>query len=372
MRKSVALMAAVGAFCALSSSARSQTYKYYDLGASYYAYGINPGATVVNGTVTWIAGTDTVASSPDEAFYIPITWSVSGTTYTPTIGTQVLLHSTLNPIGSTDEGSEATGVNDSGNVCGYYSYTGSGTVTNQGFVVTAGATPSVYALMKTPAGSELTFAYAINKNNDVAGWDDQMNIAYYWTPGSTYITSVSSPSTVPTAAKFFAVNDSEVYAGFANFYGTGQGQDEVAGTYTGSTWTELTAAGSQSMALGINDSGQVCGTSSGEIWRYSSSTLTQIGTSSDDPGAAYGINGAGYVVGEFTSTSSPSSHAFVSPSGSTLTDLNSTTVVTNLPSGTVLEYAYAIDYRNGTKGDIVGVSAVGPRGTKHGFLLVQN
>jgi len=130
--------------------------------------------------------------------------------------------------------------------------------------------------------------------------------------------------------------------------------------------TDLGALGSdwESMAFGINDSGQVVGYSApfqqdlGTAFLWENGTMTSLGTLGGDHSGAYAINNAGQVVGRSrTATGSYDSQAFLWENGS----------MTNL--GTLGgDRSVAYDINN--NGIVVGLSDVS--GTDYHAFIWQN
>ncbi len=122
--------------------------------------------------------------------------------------------------------------------------------------------------------------------------------------------------------------------------------------------------GYYSYAYGINNSGQVVGsstTASGDqhAFLYSGGTMIDLGTLPGGSNSyAAGINNSGQVVGSSDFNGNPSfvSHAFLYSAGA-LTDLNN---LVSLPSGVYLTYPIGIN-------DLGQIAANGSNG--HGYLL---
>jgi probable HAF family extracellular repeat protein len=153
----------------------------------------------------------------------------------------------------------------------------------------------------------------------------------------------------------YGINDSGQVVGesytsggwHAFLYEDGQMQD--LGTLPGGTY---------SVAYGINDSGQVVGSSGGHAFLYSNGQMQDLGTL---PGGTYceasAINDSGQVVG-YAYDSSGETHAFLYSNGQ-MQDLNS---LIPAGSGWFLFYARGIN----TSGQIVGTGAI--NGPPRAFL----
>jgi probable HAF family extracellular repeat protein len=119
--------------------------------------------------------------------------------------------------------------------------------------------------------------------------------------------------------------------------------------WNGTAATDLgSLSGSSSFAYGINNAGQVVGTSNGHALLWSGSTLTDLGNLGGSYAAAMGINNAGQMVG-YSFTASGAQHAILW-NGTTATDLNSLLDASLVGAGWVLNRATDIN----DQGVIVG------------------
>ncbi len=126
------------------------------------------------------------------------------------------------------------------------------------------------------------------------------------------------------------------------------------------TMTDLgTLGGSESRAMGINDSGQVVGhseisgNSAQHTFIYDGTTMTDLGTLGGSESRAYGINDSGTAVGSSRISGNSAQHAFIYD-GTTdgMIDLN-----TFLPAESDWDsLEYASDINN--SGQIVGTGII--------------
>jgi probable HAF family extracellular repeat protein len=290
------------------------------LGGNYsQAFGINASGQVVGYSVT--AGSSTAGASQDAFLY-------SG--------------GTMTDLGTLPGGSEsiAYGINASGQIVGD-SITAS-TGYWHAFLYSDGTMTDL-----GPGG-----ANAINDSGQaVGGLGSDLLFAFSYWNGITTDIGVFFTGTYADASEAEGINASGQVMGFLQFtpYAT------HAFLYSGGHMTDLGTLGeSNSVAKGINAGGQVVGyaytAGQAELaFLYSDGTMTDLG-----PGAAYGINDSGQIVG-----GESNGDAFLYSNGSMI-DLNSL-----LPAGSgwQLEDATAIN----DSGQIVGYGTIG--GQTHAFLM---
>ena len=130
-----------------------------------------------------------------------------------------------------------------------------------------------------------------------------------------------------------------------------------------------TLGGSSSFATGINDSGQVVGysfTTGGETHAFITGPggvgMTDLGTLGGSNSFATGINDSGQGVGySFTTGFAP--HAFITgPGGMGMTDLNS---FADLPDGVFLSEAQGIN----NLGQLIAFAAIVPEPASYALML---
>jgi probable HAF family extracellular repeat protein len=246
----------------------------------------------------------------------------------------------------------ANGINDLGQIAGN-GFNANGDI--QAAVWTPGAPPSMRFL-----GTPPDFSGDINNAGQVTG-------QHQFGPGE-YRAALFSNGRIqdlgaPGPSAGYAINAHGQVAGFLSI---SLGHDH-AFLYTNGQLTDLGAfSGGHSDAYGINDAGQVVGSSlvagvdgGPNTWRafeYSSGALHELGIGGDFS-IAWDINNAGQVVGEWRPSSENGSHAFVYKDG----------VVQDLGNlGGDSTYALSINDR----GDIVGYGSTG-LGPLHGFIYVD-
>lgn len=317
----------------LSAAGNATTYTYVDLGAYNGAYAIT------QGTTGYIVGTNT--SSGHTAFYIPYTMATLGTGGTIALLPGYSASYGLGVANLTGGGAEMVGWEDGSRpqaiTC----------------VFTTTTTPTaVFTSVMAP-----TSGFGINASGHYCGWYDGTRTGPQGiSDGGTIIDPAPNSSTA------YAINANGVIIGVDTVVGTGT----YAAVASGGGWSDI-LLGMSAVAINDNSSYAIAGSDGGPCF-YDSSTKTDIGTYQ---GSATGINTSDTVVGYYVNGSS-AEHAFVAYGNSTLVDLNSTAVVTNLPSAATLVSANAIN----NAGYIVGTSTVLTQQGKlwvnvpHGFLLV--
>jgi probable HAF family extracellular repeat protein len=255
-------------------------------------------------------------------------------------------------------------INASGQVTGYYSYSGG----DSGFLASGGAMTSIPSL-----GSSYSFAYGINDSGQVVGISGSDAFLYN---SSTHtlidLTATDHVTLGGSVAQANGINDSGQIVGQARNSSTNQ-----AFVYSGGTMTNLStsAGGGQGYAEAINAGGQITGqqvftgTNAGtHAFLYTGGTgaadtggsMKNLGTIGGSSGTSigYDVNASGEVVGESMVNNGSIFHAFVY-NGTSMVDLFSGSAYTGYNS-----QAFAID----TAGDVVGVYSSSSFSGTHGYL----
>jgi probable HAF family extracellular repeat protein len=287
--KRITLTLFAGFFLATGFSQAAPTYTVTDIGtfggSSSRAYGINDSGQVVG-----------MAVGSGNLFSHAFLYSNGITTDLGTLGGTYSI---------------AYGINNSGQIVGFsndssgrnraFSYSGSN-MTDLGAV----------------GGLNESVALGINNNGQIVGTLSNGVHSFLYSGGSMTVLGIQG-FVVSTA-----INDSSQIVGYTN------DQAIRAFLYSGSITIDLgTLGGSESVAYGINNNGQVVGyafTKGGQLhaFRYNSNIgMTDLGTLGGADSVAVGINDNNEVVGwASVDNNSTSTHAFVY-SDNVMTDLNS-------------------------------------------------
>ncbi len=342
-----AVLAAIAAFAALAAGALAgQPYTLTDLGN----LGSSATATAVSTVASQprVVGDGTETSGNSSAWY-----------WTQGAGMIDLGPTLVTDLGST--GSQATGVNASGQIVGTYSTSSlaNGNYESEpiynGFVSTNGGTPTEMAL---PAGFAIETLSGINNNGLVAGWGEMPSDPTV--RPFTYNVNTKAFTPLGTASG----NSIEVNAVNATGWLAGQGGTSVITAYTwnGTAWNNLgSVADKTTYSYGIDANGDVVGYSLNSANKkmafycpYNGSSwgtpvdLGVIPSSADTASIAKGINDQGQIVGYEYATAISAATAFLS--GTTSGSAVALSSLVSNTNGWTLEQATAID----NTGDIVG------------------
>jgi probable HAF family extracellular repeat protein len=189
---------------------------------------------------------------------------------------------------------------------------------------------------RTPVGSLLdqpynqTFATAINNRGQVVGFSDANpnDPTVSWSVLHAIISTNGKATDLGTLpggyySQASAINDQGQVVGYSNFEKTENVfQKNHAFLYSNGTMSDLgTLGGTQSYATGINNAGQIVGSSTltsnveGAVhaFLYQNGAMHDLGTLGGQSSWAYGINHAGHIVGTSQTGATTSNQYGVSP-----------------------------------------------------------
>ena len=257
--------------------------------------------------------------------------------------------------------SEATGINDSGEVVGFAMETNNGIYVpgnyDQAFSESAGTVTNLGTLGGDGAGAE-----GVNSSGEIVGWSETASDVGGNGKTHPFLYENGTMTNLGDfGANFSLGNGYTSLASAINASGQVAGGAETSTTaqhaflYTNGTKTDLgTLGGLTSKAFALNDSGQVVGVSNladgyTVAFLYSNGQMTSLGTLGGTESQALGINDAGEIIGtSYTTTGSNDSFLYtagtgmqdldklyssmlVSQTGTTagFTDLNGVTAINN-------------------------------------------
>jgi probable HAF family extracellular repeat protein len=261
---------------------------------------------------------------------------------------------TFSDVGDPNGNSVASGINDLGQIVGYYSDSSGAT---HGFLYSSG----IYTTLNEPFGTSGTFAYGINDAGQVLGQyidgtDNLQTFIFYPSMSGNFFTGYLGFSVFNSPTQLFGISDAGFVGeykdstntshsvlvngsyfllsdpfGFNRTFAHGiNNADQSVGyymdpnntahgfLYSGGNYTTIDdpLGTNGTFAYGINDLGQIVGTyiDSNKIphgFLYSGGNYTTI----DDPlgtygTTAYGINDAGQIVGQYTDANA-ATHGFL-------------------------------------------------------------
>jgi hypothetical protein len=207
-----------------------------------------------------------------------------------TIGIADYACTVLNVPGSSS--TRANGINNTGQITGYYELTGTHTYT---YASAAGT----YSAVADPAGSSATYAYGINDSGQLAGYSvNSTAINGFVRTGSTYST-IAAPGATNTYA-FGIDSTGQVVGAYENASGTAQGFLWNSGLFS----TFAVPGANATYAYGINNSGEVAGTFTTAAGLVAGFTLSNGNfVTKSVPGATQtfvrGLNNWGDLVGNY-------------------------------------------------------------------------
>jgi probable HAF family extracellular repeat protein len=238
-------------------------------------------------------------------------------------------------------GSNATAINNSGQVVGYAGTAGGAAIHA---TIWNGTTSADLGILGR--GYYYSFGYGINDSGQVVGLSASdigpfLGRATIW--NGTTLTDLGTLGGSHSWA--YSINNSGQVVGYAD---TSTG-DAHATIWNGTTPTDLgTLGGNSSFASGINNSGQVVGwseTSDGAVHAtiWNGTTPTDLGTLGGGYSRATGINDSGQVVGDSNTFGDPNNQHATIWNGTTPTDLNDFLSVSRVNEGWILDKATGIN-----------------------------
>jgi probable HAF family extracellular repeat protein len=283
-----------------------------------------------------ISATTTGAEAADatESYTLTVTPITAPTSYTFT--------TIDDPLGAVS--SQVFGINDSGEMVGYYVDANDST---HGFMLKNGVFTTIDDPNASPAIGYGTQALGINDAGQIVGWyADSSGITHGFVYDANGFTTLDSPW-LPNG--LYGINN----------FGQIVGDSSSGGIeYSGGVFTTLAGT---SGAFGINDQGQIVGNyldSQGSQHGYLDNNGTLTTVDDNSPGAsqttAFGINNQSQIVGAYT-TSTSGVNGFIDNAGA----------FTNLNDPSSNNYTLSSGINN--EGQIVGYY-VDSSGTQHGFL----
>jgi probable HAF family extracellular repeat protein len=206
---------------------------------------------------------------------------------------------------------QPNGLNNAGEVVGYVTPGGPETA----FYFTGGTLSLIGGTLNTPATNSSSGGFAVNASGQIAGFGGTLPAALIFNPDGSY-TKIGTLGGVTSTA--IGINNLGQVVGTS----TPSGAAVVghAFLYTGGPLIDLgTFGGPGSTASSINDSEQVVGyaqtaTGDNHAFLYSNGTLQDL---TPGGGAAYSINDNGAVVGQADFTGDTGAHAFLYTNGIT-------------------------------------------------------
>lgn len=183
-----------------------------------------------------------------------------------------------------------------------------------------------YTTINDPNAKNASIAIGINNSGQVVGYYGSYPNTSYLYNGRNYAETINDPNANYLGTAAYGINNNGDVTGY--FYNGKNGYYANGFVYNGSTYTTLndpnvTESNSPygTWASGINDYGQVVGSftssASGSSlgFVYNNGNYTNINDPNGTSTGAYGINNSGVVVGSFTSSESGYSLGFIYNNG---------------------------------------------------------
>jgi probable HAF family extracellular repeat protein len=260
------------------------------------------------------------------------------------------------------DGSQALGINNTGQVVGYSYITGNNPFSGAGIAHAFIYSGGVMTDLGTLGGTLSSSAYAINDAGQVVGTaeitGDTAIHAFLYSGIMMDLGTLDLGPGPYNDSLAQAINTDGQVAGYSY-----NGTITHAFLYKSGIMTDLgTLGGATSFAFGINNSGDVVGSSqttgnaANLAFLYSGGVMTNLGTLGGTESEALGIGNGGQVVGEAFISGDTTHHAFLYENA-VMKDIN--------PAGWSNTWASGIN----DSGQVVGYG-INPQGQEHGFILI--
>lgn len=280
---------------------------------------------------------------------------------------RLLLSAAISDLGALGQGGNVAGVNVSLDVAGTEYVSGSD---DRAFLLDANGVNHNLGIL---TGGTASFATGLNSDGQVVGYSGSSTTGFGGGGAEAFLYSEGQMTGLGTlggsSSEAEGINDSGQVVGWANTPSGGQD----AFLYSGGKMTDLggLANSTFSVANAINDQGQLVGYSSvggqGSLahhaFLYSGGEMTDLGTLSGNQSAAFGINGAGQVVGEW-SDGGTHDDAFLWDKG-TMTDLGTLPGATHCAATSINDLGQLVGTASGISSNVGGTTV------SHAFLDVN-